>query len=548
MKRATWLVVTFASAALLLAVAEPHGAVTAGRPPANEGLPLRWFAVVEWSYADAVSSMESQAKATFVLHHVERRGSGSRTLNTYYYRPTGTLRARYSHEDGGCSWKAQGTVPIRPEHEALFIGVTKEPGKRPYVEYGSGFPPGVRTPKVPTIPETITCETTMSSVRHVHWLRINATRTRTSAATLQRTTDYPGGGRPTGYRRWCFTRREADLANCRAQELNAVARVSGSKLRAATRTLDGSKSTGDIESYKWTFASSRSCNGVEPKAGATKRGARVTIKPLCTIGATLTVSDGRDEDSDTVEVTVTPRIQGWRTTVLHRWIATPAQGAPSGAPIGAPVASCTPTNDCTIELKGGLNVPDPRACPGEEFRGSRVFCPLRGTRRTWNGRGYTLARVSDPGGPFDGYSYVKSATFTVRRLAYVNPDLLPGSAFYNQNKAAGAPIDGFVAAVKAHEGWGAEGKPETGHSQIMRALIADPKAGHDPRRELERLIALSAGELQDEADDKVAEIDELVDTRSDDPLAPLWEGTLYFYDPGNRKWVFGLFRVPHPSR
>lgn len=536
--------------------AEPAAAVRLVANPPNEGLPRRWYAVVEWSFTDDTSSLEAFAKATFVLASVHRTGGGSRTYNTYYYRPTGTLRARRSYEAGGCSEKAQGTVAIKPEHGVLSINVVKQPGKKTYVEYTSeNWGPYVV--RVPTIPEKQSCRGhTRSSVRHIDWLGIPGdSSTTTSAGKLERTIDYPLGVPPkSGFRKWCFTRREADLESCKADELQAVASVSGSSLRAATRTLDGSRSTGDIKSYTWTFSSAPcsgpavdacagACEATGPKPRARKRGERVTIKPLCSILATLTVSDGQNEDSDSVEVMVSPRVQGWRTRVFHRWIPTPRSGAPSDAPIGPPRASCSAPDQCTVELRGARNVPDPTSCPGEEFLGSRIFCPLLSGKRTWNERGYTLAMVADPGGPFDGYAYVKRSTLTVTRLAYVNPDLLSGT-FYDYNKAQGAKVDDFIAAVKNHEGWGAPGKPRTGHSQIMRDVIADPTGRHDPRRELERLFAPRAASLQDDADEKIKAIDEFVDSASDDPLELIWEGNLYLYDPEHGLWTFGSIHVP----
>ncbi len=77
---------------------------------------------------------------------------------------------------------------------------------------------------------------------------------------------------------------------------------------------------------------------------------------------------------------------------------------------------CDTDGFCTFDLKGGDNVPDPKGCAGQEVIGSNILCPLLDGRRTWNGRGYKLATVADPGGPFDGYSYVKASTLVVRRL------------------------------------------------------------------------------------------------------------------------------------
>src|SRR5207245_8994300 len=92
----------------------------------------------------------------------------------------------------------------------------------------------------------------------------------------------------------------------------AIAAVSGSTLRASTRTLDGAKSTGKLKSYEWTFEA-LDCGTVKTRAGSKKIGKKVTIKPLCMIKATLTVSDGRCKDSQTITVKVTPRREGWTT-------------------------------------------------------------------------------------------------------------------------------------------------------------------------------------------------------------------------------------------
>jgi hypothetical protein len=538
--------------------AAPGG--TLAESQAKEGLPTRWYATIESlvviSSPGATSTEKTFARVTFTLTDSTRRVYRGTSYTEYFYRPTGTLTASYVNESGDCRWSGAGTPRIGRRNGLLRMVVMQAPGRKARVEYGtfSGGPYGNLDP---TIQVTMRCPRYSHTAPHgVHWQGIpHSSKTTTRSRRLHGTYTYVGAG--DGYRRWCLTRKPADLRDC-PEELEAVAKVSGSQLRAATRTLDGSDSTGDIRSYRWTFspapctggreACAGACEAARPRSGARKNGERTTIKPLCSIVAKLTVSDGQDEDTDTVEVTVKARADGWRTKVEHRWAPTPRQGAPSGAPIGPPSASCNASNDCTIDLHGGLNAPDPRGCPGEEFRGSRIFCPLLGGRRTWNGHGYTLARVSDPGGPFDGYFYVRNATLTVKRLAYINPDLLDGSTFYDHNEAAGGQIEGFVEAVKGHEGWGASTKPETGHSQIMRAVITDPNGENDPRRQIERLFAPAAADVQGDADRKIREIDTFVDGKADDPLALLWEGDLYFYDSGNNKWIHGPFRVPHPSR
>ena len=530
------------------------------KPSANEGLPRRWFAVIETSFTSrhgtGVTNIETFARATFTLTRVIRRGGKEAFSNAYEYRPTGTLRARVSRTDRDCTWKGSGTVPLTPSHGGLAIGTTNIPGKKLRVEYGlvSASYVGGRGP---TVQVTLKCpDFQMTSAEAIHWTGNRpVVRTKTTDSTVQ--DDHPYAPPAEGFRRWCLARKESDLERCTADELEAVARISSSKLRAATRTLDGSRSKGDITSYEWTFdqaectegACAGYCDQVGPKAGAKKRGARATIKPLCTVQATLTVSDGQDEDSDTILVPVTPRTHGWKTQVLHRWVPTPATGAPSGAPREEPVVKCHADGSCAVALKGGLNVPDPKACAGQEVIGSNILCPLLDGRRTWNGRGYTLATIADPGGPFDGYSYVKASTLVVRRLAYINPYLVAGT-WYDYNKKHGGQIDALLEATKRHEGFGAPGKPGTGHTQIMRDIIAGSGGLNDPRHEIETFFDPGASKVHEMADKEIERIDKLADEKSNDPLQSIGRFALWFYDsadpadPADDVWVPGLLSVP----
>ncbi len=227
------------------------------KPPANEGLPRHWFAVIETSFTSrgptGVTNIETFARATFTLTRVRRQGGKAAFTNVYEYRPTGTLRASVSRTDRDCRWKGSGTVALEPSHGGLVIGTTNiNPGKKLRVEYGlvSASYVGGRSP---TIPTTLTCPDYQStSGESIHWTGNRpVVRTKTTDGTVQ--DDHPYAPPAEGFRRWCLARKASDLDACRADELEAVARVSGSKLRAATRTLDGSKSTGDIKGYTWTF-------------------------------------------------------------------------------------------------------------------------------------------------------------------------------------------------------------------------------------------------------------------------------------------------------
>lgn len=253
-----------------------------------------------------------------------------------------------------------------------------------------------------------------------------------------------------------------------------------------------------------------------PKPGATKTGARVSIKPLCTIRATLTVTDSDDKDSDSVLVRVAPR--PWKTP--------PLEYRPTREPMTVPWFKCDSTDTCRLELDGGMNIPDPVKCPGQTTPGSQVICPLLNGKSTWNGAGYTLATLSDPNGPFDGYLYVRSTSLAVKELGILNRYLFPeaapeidGHSFYTYNKTHGTKVDGFLNALSEREGWGAPGKKHTGHAQATQEDLANPR--NDPRPEIERLIARSAVDLQEAADKRIKEIDDLLQSDTCDK-GPKW--------------------------
>ena len=445
--------------------------------------PRRWYGVIEHTYdsrtTDNAGSVtwhaSSLAKAVFTL--VAERDDG--TNHDYFYRATGTVNAS-SSASGRCTLRGSRVLRLGPgpNDEGLEVSVMRDPRGRVLVGYRAALDSVNPYGRVHVNPgrdfhvnAVGTCDGDSSVIPSaVTWMGPqSAAWVKFGAQTLggDRMWGSPDGWTPgsrgDGSRvmsKWCFVRKQSDLESCRSDELEAVARVSGSKLRAATQTLDGSGSEGDIKSYEWTFDRADCtggpcvgyCDRVGPKTGAKKTGARVTIKPLCTIQATLTVTDGQDEDTDSVEVTVTPRSEGWRTRFFHRWAPTPAQRAHPLAPKDPPVVTCFA--DCTVELRNGFNAPDPKTCPGQELPESRIVCPLLSGKTTWNGRGYTLAVIADPGGPFDGYTYVKASTLTVRRIAYINPFLLSGP-FYEYNKTHAPPagqVDQWIEAVKQHEG------------------------------------------------------------------------------------------------
>ncbi|MEW6583883.1 MAG: hypothetical protein AB1416_14105 [Actinomycetota bacterium] len=320
-------------------------------------------------------------------------------------------------------------------------------------------------------------------------------------------------------------------------EKDPVAKAGGpySVQRAGTVTLDGSKSTTrhrPMRSYRWTFAPGEDCEGVSPK-GVTMTGKTVRVVPLCSLTATLEVEDDEGHtDTDIARVKVVPRTSGWRTPFARR-----TQDGGARAPTGVPSARTLPDGAVEGSLFVGLNASD---C-GEEKPGAAIVCPIPSGRLTWAGNGYEIGRVSNPGGPFDGYSYVRSSTLEIKRVELVAAGILPGSAWYRNTLALGGDPAGFLAAVRLHEGLGA-GRANTGHSQIIKDESRKPSG--DMRRELEKLAAPTEDGLTRKADAKITQIDARIDTLSNDPLPDIWTGKITYFHPASNQYLLAEVSVP----
>jgi len=183
------------------------------------------------------------------------------------------------------------------------------------------------------------------------------------------------------------------------KKLRAVPRVAATVVRGESLVLDGSQSTGDIRSYRWTFQPLPDSTGLSPpRADAAKEGDVARVILLDSMKVTLTVSDGKRTHSKTVSVKVVPR-NGFLTAAHHHsenrvgvWESAPApELRASGHGTGASnLAEATFRNDCEL---------DPNQSP------SHVVHPdlTRGNRSEY----FTVAALEDPDGPFDGYFYVK---------------------------------------------------------------------------------------------------------------------------------------------
>jgi hypothetical protein len=322
-----------------------------------------------------------------------------------------------------------------------------------------------------------------------------------------------------------------------ASSLKAVPRARGA-LRGGTALLDGSGSTpaSQITSYKWRFHElPGACPaGASPHAAAHKTGRKVKIVVLCSVQAELTVTDAHG-DSDTQSTTVPVRARkgkDWVTPFSHR----EKTGDPR-TPQGTPQA----IGEAFSSGDAGLNVSD---C-GTEIPGSLIVCPLLDGHTSWLDHGYALKRVHDRDGPFDGYFYVVNPSLSVKRAALISPNYLPGSTFYEYNKAKTPPdadLLGFLKAVRAHEGLGGSA-PGTGHSQIMRTLVA--QAANNPRLLIESDFGPSRAAAAAAADKHLHEVDARIDTASADPLPDIFVGPIWAYDGYTHAWKrFPAVRVP----
>jgi hypothetical protein len=294
----------------------------------------------------------------------------------------------------------------------------------------------------------------------------------------------------------------------------------------ASRTTDGVA----IRSYQWAWAAEPDCGSSVPinsPAPATTSPMR-TIVPLCSLQLTLTVTDAKRRTATATTHVAVRKRQGQfaATPVTH----TSSYGIPpefggdgppnlSGFVAGVNVANC----------------PNPAAVIAQPW-----ICPAPTGAGTWQGNGYEMADVVDPGGPFDGFAYVASTSLTIDRAAYINSYLTPGGPppagytenFYTANSNAGMSVDAFLAATEAHEGMGTTASPLGGHTG--RARIALTRTGAlgplDPRQRVEGQFERTRAGLQGIVDALLTDNDHELCLATADPLPMIWAGTILFWD------------------
>jgi len=268
--------------------------------------------------------------------------------------------------------------------------------------------------------------------------------------------------------------------------------------------LDGSRSKGNLVSFTWTFAPAGPAAAVRVNPGP-KEGQKVEALAIAPFQATLTVSDGRQASSRSVTVKVKER--SWKTPCEH--VAQEGKLSPASAPLIDPHL---------MAFVGGANVCslDPDSEDGH------IFHPGAASG-SWSDSGYTLAQVSDPGGPFDSCWYVEKSELRISRQTLINPYLLPAARppltgiepWYDFNLQKGAPVAAYLAAVRDHE---------MEHSRRKSAALAQ----NDPRKKIEPLCDSDMEKLRQQADQLVKESEVAVCEAAKDPLPRTWQGLLWF--------------------
>lgn len=308
-------------------------------------------------------------------------------------------------------------------------------------------------------------------------------------------------------------------------------------MRAGTAHLDGSASTPKrkIRSYRWTFNPGAGCPPGVPR-DTHKSGARVSIVALCSLDVALTVSDGKNSDTHTTQIQVTPR--RWLTPVTmagyqYRYY-------PDVLPPVADPFDLSQNDQPRVEVDGE----NLSACPhaNQDTPPEALVCPLYYLHHTFDNYGYRLVQVHDRGGPFDGWWYVGSSTMSIERKAWVNGYLFSGAPrspllevpnFYTYNSTNGRDVAGFLQALLEHEGWGKPGVPRSGHTSAIKEEVIEDGGRADPRKIAEKMFGPRKRQLVTEIDEKVLSAQAVIKINTDDPLAVIWRGQLY-------KWYVNL--------
>lgn len=291
--------------------------------------------------------------------------------------------------------------------------------------------------------------------------------------------------------------------------------------------LDGSKSTGSITEYTWTFTKGSGCPASVTIGSGTLTGSQQTATFLCPVTAKLTVTDGKSTDSAAVPISVTPR--AWETP-----FSIAAEGFDTSEFATAPWY-----NSLSGMYEGGASICG--LCEGTADESSNLLHPAPKGGSWETAKGYEIKQIEEPQKPFDGYWYVADYNIEMNRKTVVNPWVLPASSggkalpygmgtFYQHNLDAGYDVDGYLAGIRQHE---------KDHADRMKAALRSA----DPAKDIEKMIEKDKNTVKNNADRKLHDTEKLICQKSSDasqpPMAVTWDGALSFPTADTNEWKQG---------
>jgi hypothetical protein len=301
--------------------------------------------------------------------------------------------------------------------------------------------------------------------------------------------------------------------------------------RGTPLQLDGSRSTGSITRYTWTFSPGSGCPAGLPLSSAELTGSQVSATFLCPVTAKLTVTDGKSTDSASVPVSVKPR--SWETP-----FKTSAEGFDTGD-----MATPPWFNSLSGKYEGGASICGP--CEGTADESSNLLHPAPKGGSWEPAGGYAVMNIAEPGAPFDGYWYVADYNVEMDRKTVVNPYVLPAASggkelpytmgfFYQHNRDARYDVDGYLAGIRQHE---------KDHADRMKMALRSA----DPAKEIEKIVEKDKDAVKNAADKKLHDTEKLICQKSSDasqpPMAETWTGKLLFPTADTNEWKEGQTSV-----
>jgi hypothetical protein len=255
--------------------------------------------------------------------------------------------------------------------------------------------------------------------------------------------------------------------------------------RGAKAHLDATASIGHPARYKWTVDPKR-CPGRrgETAAAASHEAATWDTVVLCDAGVKLEVwnDEGKHEEKT---LAVSPAARVWKTTFEQK----------DPQPFDAAFIAGA--------YEFGRNV-----CAEGGAANDKVH---HTDARSWQDSGYTASQVADPGGPFDGWTYVESATVKVERIPQFNSTLAPGGFIDLLNSDCGAQKDPkldtrcrkevmarLLHQVKAHE---------AAHGLLMKKELENWTGAKDPAQQIEPMCSAKKAPVINEADNAIRALD-----------------------------------------